>query len=156
MTRHMETTALHHHPFMQRLSGPQLERLAPCASEARYEAGSFIFREGAEAGTVYFLRSGCVALEQHIPGQGTTQVESLCAGDIVGLSWLFPQARWTLDARCVEPVDAFALRAECVRERMKEDPSLGLELMTHVVQALYQRLVRVRLQRLDVYRAQGG
>lgn len=39
---------------------------------------------------------------------------------------------------------------------MNEDPALGLELMTRVVQALYNRLVRVRLQRLDVYRAQGG
>ena len=80
-------------------------------------------------------------------------VETLSSGDILGLSWLFPRGRWTLDARCVEDVQAFALGAGGLRAQMTADQSLGLEVLTHVVQALYQRLMRVRLQRLDVYKA---
>jgi hypothetical protein len=79
------------------------------------------------------------------------QVENLVAGDILGLSWLFPDAHWTLDARAVEPVEAFLLEAGCVRARMEEDPALGYALTAWLVEQLYHRLMRVRLQRVDVY-----
>lgn len=151
----MDLAAHRDHPFLRTLSDAQLERLQPCAREVQYRENAFVFREGAEADMLYLLRSGLVALEQHVPTQGVVTVESLRAGDILGLSWLFPAHRWTLDARCVEPVQAIALGADCLREQMKEDHALGRELLTHVVQALYQRLVRVRLQRLDVYKAGG-
>jgi CRP/FNR family transcriptional regulator, cyclic AMP receptor protein len=81
------------------------------------------------------------------------QVESLCDGDVLGLSWLFPEAHWTLDARCSAPVRATQLDAACVREAMQEDAQVSLGLLTHVTHALYQRLMRVRLQRLDVYKS---
>lgn len=149
----IERSALGDHPFLRGLTDAQLRLLVPCAHDVDYRQDAFVFREGDEADAAYLLRSGCVALEQHVPAQGVVQVESLCAGDILGLSWLFPPARWTLDARCVEPVRAFALRADCVRERMGDDPALAVELLSHTVRAVYQRLVRVRLQRLDVYKA---
>lgn len=152
----MEPSALQDHPFLRTLSAGQTQELVPCAREVEYRADAFIFREGDEADAVYLIQKGSVALEEHIPGQGVVRVESLAAGDILGLSWLFPAARWTLDARCIEPVQACALRADCVRERMKKDPALGLELLTQTVKALYDRLVRVRLQRLDVYKAEGS
>jgi CRP/FNR family transcriptional regulator, cyclic AMP receptor protein len=151
----MEPSAFREHPFVRTLSDSQLDRLLPCAREVRYGEDAFIFREGGDADTLYLLRAGYVALEQHVPGKGSVKVESLCAGDILGLSWLFPASRWMLDARCLSPVQAFALGADCVHERMKEDPALGLELLTQIVHTLYQRLVRVRLQRLDVYKAEG-
>jgi CRP-like cAMP-binding protein len=147
-------TELRDHPFLRTLHGDQLEALIRCAREVEYRAGSFVFREGGAADAVYLLRSGCVALEQHVPGRGVIRVESLCAGDLLGLSWLFGNARWTLDARCIEEVRAFALDASCVRAQMEQDDVLAVELLTHTVGALYQRLMRVRLQRLDVYRAE--
>jgi CRP-like cAMP-binding protein len=151
----MELQALIEHPFLRTLTPQQVERLLPCAGEVSFPQGSFIFREGGVADAFFLVRTGRVALEQHIPGKGVVQVESLGPGDILGLSWLFPSAVWTLDARCVEPVQAFVFRAGDVRRRMQEDPALGHALATHLVQALYQRLMRVRLQRLDVYRGEG-
>lgn len=147
-------TELREHPFLRTLHGDQLQALIRCAREVEYRAGTFVFREGGPADALYLLRSGCVALEQHVPGRGVIRVESLCAGDLLGLSWLFGDARWTLDARCIEPVRAFALDAACVRDQMKQDGTLALEILMHTVDALYQRLMRVRLQRLDVYQAE--
>lgn len=140
------------HPFLRALTPEQAGALLPCARAVQLPDDAFVFREGDPADTLFLIQSGCVALEQHVPGQGTLTVESLCAGDVLGLSWLFPPARWTLDARCLEPVRAIALEAGCVRAVMSADPALGRALLTEMVQALYQRLVRVRLQRLDVYR----
>ncbi len=150
----METTgivSLADHPVARRLTAEQVERLASCGRAVRFAPGTFIFREGGAADALYLLRGGRVALEQHIPGQGAVQVENLRAGDILGLSWLFPDAHWTLDARAVEPVDAFALEAGCVRERMGEDPVLGHALAAWLVEQLYHRLMRVRMLRLDLY-----
>jgi CRP-like cAMP-binding protein len=133
------------------LTAEQVARLASCGRGVRFAAGTLIFREGGVADALYLLRGGRVALEQHIPGRGAVQVENLVAGDILGLSWLFPDAHWALDARAVEPVEAFRLDAGCVRARMGEDPALGYALAGWLVEQLYLRLMRVRLQRMDVY-----
>jgi CRP/FNR family transcriptional regulator, cyclic AMP receptor protein len=139
------------HPFARGLADEQIRRLAGCARMVRFPAGGFIFRESAEADTLYLLQRGRVALEQHVPGRGALQLENLQAGDLLGLSWILPAGRWTLDARVVEPVEALALGAECVRDLMRSDPEQGVVLATHLIDQLYHRLMRVRLQRLDVY-----
>ena len=149
----MDASRLHTHPFLRTLTREQVERLVPCTREVEFPDDALIFREGAPADTNYLICNGSVALEVHIPGRETVKVESLHDGDVLGLSWLFPAAQWTLDARAVGRVHAFALRADCLRQRMDEDTALAAALLTHMVQTLYQRLQRVRLQRLDVYTA---
>jgi CRP-like cAMP-binding protein len=151
----MELSAFGDHPFVRTLSPEQVDRLASCARDARFRRGEFIFREGGAADTVYLLNRGCVALEQQVPGRGAVTVESLCAGDILGLSWLFPGSSWMADARCLEPVETFALDVACLHERMDDDQALARQILTQLVRALYQRLERVRLQRLDVYKVEG-
>lgn len=144
---------LEQHPFLLGLSPEQVSAIACHASERSFPAGALLLREGEPAGTLYLLRSGRVALEQHVPGRGATQLETLRAGDILGLSWLFPPYRWHLDARAVEPVEAFALDASCMRGPTPEQPVLEPALAMRLLRHLYERLERVRLQRLDVYRA---
>ena len=140
---------------MRTLTREQVERLVPCAREVEFSDGIFIFREGTPADAIYLIDSGSVALEVHIPGREPAKVESLRDSDVLGLSWLFPSAQWTLDARAVGRVRAIALRADCLRERMDEDTALAAALLTQMSLTLYQRLQRVRLQRLDVYSARG-
>jgi CRP/FNR family transcriptional regulator, cyclic AMP receptor protein len=147
----VEITAFRDHPLFATLTTAQLERLLPCAREIVFPDDALILREGDVADTLYVLRAGCVALEQHFAGRGVVKVESLCAGDILGLSWLLPAGHWTLDARCQGPVEVIAISADCLRTCMHADQALGLDLLTHVLEALYRRLTRVRLQRLDVY-----
>lgn len=147
----MDASLLHAHPFMRTLTREQVEGLVHCTREVEFPDDALIFREGTPADTNYLICNGSVALEVHIPGKDAVKVESLHDGDVLGLSWLIPSARWTLDARSVGRVRAFALRADCLLERMNEDTALAAALLTYMVQALYQRLQRVRLQRLDVY-----
>lgn len=149
-----EAELLRRHPFTQGLSDAQLEKLVPCARLARFPAGAAIFHEGAVADALYLILEGRVALEQNVPGKGALQLENLSAGDILGLSWLFPGGRWILDARAIEPTEAVVLEAGRLREQMDSDAALGFAVSKHVIHQLYQRLERVRLQRLDVYRGE--
>lgn len=144
---------LDQHPFLRGLSPEQVNSIACNTRELSFPAGTLLLREGEQANTLYLLRGGRVALELNIPGRGPTQLETLKAGDILGLSWLFPPYRWHLDARAVEPVSAFALDASCLRGPTPEHPVLEPALAMRLLRHLYDRLERVRLQRLDVYRA---
>lgn len=144
---------LREHEFLKDLSEEQARFLASCAKNVRFEAGEFLLREGREATTLYLIRKGRVALEVHVPGKGAVQMESLGPGDVLGLSWFLPPYRVHLDARAVEPVVALDFDATCLRKKMEEDHDLGFALTKRLFTQAYQRLERVRLQRLDVYKS---
>jgi CRP-like cAMP-binding protein len=148
-----DIVSLRAHPFGKVLSEPQLERLFRCGTVVEVPAGAFVFREGDSADCLFLIRAGQVALEQHVVGRAPTQMETLQAGDVLGFSWLFEESRWTLDARAVQATELLALDGPCVRVEMQADPALGLVVATQLMHQLYARLQRVRLQRLDVYRA---
>lgn len=140
------------HPFLRGLTPEQVRAIACGVREVSFPAGSLLLREGDEAHTLFLLRTGRVSLELNVPGEGARQLETLKAGDILGLSWLFPPYRWHLDARALEPVEAFALDAACLRGPSPEHPVLEPALAMRLLRQLYERLERVRMQRLDLYR----
>ncbi|MCK6470918.1 MAG: universal stress protein [Planctomycetes bacterium] len=142
------------HPFLRGVSGEVLRRLATISREETFAQGAVLLREGSEADTVFLLERGLVALELNVPGKGPARLESLRGGDIVGLSWLFPPYRWHLDAKAVEPTTVLAIDARRLREWMKEDAETGQAVTTRLVGQLYERLERVRMQRLDLYKAE--
>ncbi|KYF75652.1 cyclic nucleotide-binding protein [Sorangium cellulosum] len=146
--------ALGAHPFLEGLPAAHVARLAGGASAQSFPEGAFLLREGGEADMLYLLTQGRVTLEIHRPGRGPVQVESLLGGDILGLHWLFPPRRWVLDARAVTQVRAIGLDAAHVRACSDADPALGYAVSLRLLRQLYARLERVRLQRLDVYRAE--
>jgi len=145
--------SLRAHPFGRALAEPQLERLFRCGAVVDVAAGEFVFREGDPADRLFLIRAGRIALEQHVSGRTPTQMETLQDGDVLGFSWLFEAGRWTLDARAVEATQLFALDGPCVQREMQADTALGLAISQQLMHQLYARLQRVRLQRLDVYRA---
>ncbi|WP_437944173.1 cyclic nucleotide-binding domain-containing protein [Sorangium sp. So ce281] len=142
------------HPFLDGLPAAHLACLAEGAFARSFPEGAFLLREGGEADTLYLLAQGRVTLEIHRPGRAPVQVESLTGGDILGLHWLFPPRRWVLDARAVTPVRSIGLDAAHLRACSDADPGLGYAVSLRLLRQLYARLERVRLQRLDVYRAE--
>lgn len=142
------------HPFLRGVSGEVLRKLATISREERFESPALMLREGEAADTMFLLESGSVALEIDVPGKGPARLESLRAGEMVGLSWLFSPYRWNLDARVVEPATVLAVDARVLREWMNEDVVLGHAVAMRLLGRLYERLERVRLQRLDLYKAE--
>jgi CRP-like cAMP-binding protein len=140
------------HPFLEGLESTQREQLLAGARRERFAAGAFVFHMNGAADGVYLIEEGRVTLEVGDPGRGPTQVEEVRAGDLLGLSWLFPPYRWHLDARAAGPVEATVLSGAQVRARMEADPALGRAIALRLLAKVYDRLVRARLQRLDVYR----
>jgi CRP-like cAMP-binding protein len=138
-------------PFFEGLSQQQLETLVGCASNVRFAADEFMFREGGDAETFYVIREGRVALDVFMTHKGPVTLQTMGETEVVGWSWLIPPYRWHSDARVIEPTRAIALDGRCLREKCEADHSLGYELMKRFSHIMEQRLQASRMQLLDLY-----
>jgi CRP-like cAMP-binding protein len=138
-------------PVFGGLGTRDLETVAGCGRNVRFEAGEQLFREGDAADTFYVVRHGSVALETFVPARGPMMIETIEAGEVIGWSWLFPPYRWHFDARALTQVRATAFDGACLRGKCDADPALGYALMSRFAQVLIERLQWTRLRLLDLY-----
>lgn len=139
------------HEFFRGLPPEAIRLFTQCASNVRFDAGQYLFREGGDADRFYAVRHGRVAVEVHVPGRGGVTIQTVGPGEVLGWSWLFPPYRWHFDARAMEPTRALAFDAVCIRQKCEADHDLGYELMKRLAQVVTERLEASRLQLLDVY-----
>jgi CRP-like cAMP-binding protein len=142
---------LEQHPFLRGLDAPYIDLIVGCASNVRFEADQFIFREGEEANQFYIIRDGKVALEIFAPERGPMIIDTLDKGEILGWSWLVPPYQWRFDARALEPTKAIALDGKCLRKKCEQHHDLGYELLKRFADIMAQRLDATRLQLMDMY-----
>lgn len=139
------------HKFFENLPKRDLNLLVSCASNVRFDAGKYIFREGESADKFYLIRHGKVAIEIAGPGVGPIIVDTLDEGDVLGWSWLIPPYRWRFDARAIELTRAIALDGACLRSKCEQDHDLGYELLKRFTLVMAARVEATRLQLLDLY-----
>ncbi len=139
------------HPFLKGCEANYLHLLADCASNVRFIAGEFIFRQGEEANLFYLIRHGNVALELPAPGRGCIVIQTVREGDFLGWSWMITPYHWHFDARAMELTRAIALDGRCLRDKCEVDRNFGYEVMQRVTRVMEERLQATRLQLLDIY-----
>jgi CRP/FNR family transcriptional regulator, cyclic AMP receptor protein len=139
------------HEFFSDLDPGYLELLVGCATNVRFEAGAYLFREGDPSDRFYLVRHGRVALEIAAPGRGPIVVETVGEGGVIGFSWLLEPHSWQFDARAQEMTRAIAMDGTCLRAKCEEDTRLGYRLMKRFAGVVVHRLQAARLQLLDVY-----
>jgi len=142
--------------FFAGISDAHLDVIAGCASNARFDAGTVILREGESADTFWLITHGQAALEVFVPGRGPVVVQTIESGEALGWSWLFPPHRWRYDARAVDLVRAIAFDGRCLREKADADHDLGYELMRRFAAVVIDVLAASRLQLVDVYSHAGS
>lgn len=139
------------HPFFADLSAPELTQLAACAVRREFPAGQPLIHEGEAARCFYALLRGKVAIQLNVPARGQVTLQTLGAGEVLGWSWLTPEARWSFDARTLQPTEALELSGPAVLKLCEADPLLGYRLMTRLSRVMAERLHATRLQLLDIY-----
>jgi CRP/FNR family cyclic AMP-dependent transcriptional regulator len=139
------------HAFFQDMDPKHLDILVGCASNVRFAEGEFLFREGEEAKSFFFVRAGLVALEVFVPGKGAMKVETVGDGGVIGWSWLVPPYRWHFDGRAVQPTRALALDAVCLRNKCEQDHDLGYAILKRFFHIVQQRLAATRVQLIGEY-----
>ena len=142
---------LHEHALFAGLDEPTLELIAGCGTNVHFRPDQPILRANDPADVFYVLRNGRVAVEVDTPRGGPIMVETLGAGEVLGVSWLLPPHRWTFDARAIDDSSAISIDAACLRGKCDDDPALGYALFTRFAGLIHSRLQAARLQLLDVY-----
>jgi CRP-like cAMP-binding protein len=138
-------------PFLNGLTGRQLDLLLGNAMPVEFKAGRTIFREGQLANRFYLMLEGEVALESMaVEKEGNPElIQTIGAGDVLGWSWLFPPYYWHFDARCVKSTKAIFIYGTRVRELCENDHDLGYELMKRTAEIVIGRLHSARRHLLD-------
>lgn len=142
------------HSFFAGLDQAFLDLIVGCASNVRFAAGTYIFKEGDQADKFYLIREGRVALEIFAPQRKPIIVDTLDVDDILGWSWLLPPFLWKFNAHVVTGVRAIALDGKCLRAKCEENHDLGYEVLKRFARIIEMRLDATRFQLLDVYGAQ--
>lgn len=133
------------------LADDQRRQLAAISREVQFAAGTQVFRESDPADRCWLLRSGRITLTTRIPGRGEATVETLSAGDVLGVSWLRPPRQWQWTATAVTPVTAAETDATLLQSVADGDPALGRAIYSILTNTLLHRLQATRARLLDVY-----
>jgi CRP/FNR family transcriptional regulator, cyclic AMP receptor protein len=152
MDKHSLARSLKEYSLVKGMPDEHVEFLSGCTKNVRIDAGKFLFREGKAAEQLYLVRQGKLAIEVHDGSRGTIVIETIGADDALGFAALNPPFRWGADARAVEPTLVFAVDATCLRKKLDADDQFGHFFTRRLMNEIHERLERVRLQLLDVYR----
>ncbi len=138
-------------PFFEGLEKRHIELLVGCASNARYMADEYLYREGEEANQFFIVRQGKVSIEMAVPGRGIVTLQTHDEGDVVGWAWLLPPYRWYFTARAVEMTRVIALDGVCLRRKCEQDADLGYEFLKRFSAKTTRALELLYMQVLDLY-----
>jgi len=144
-------TLLAGHAFLAGLPEGTVQLVADHAEPATFPAGVLLFREGGSADVAYLITKGHVAVEIHAPSRGPVVVETLHAGNVVGLSWAAPPFRNQFDARAVDDVEAVGVDAAQLRAALAANPAIGFPFLDRLVAVILERLQATRVRLLDLY-----
>lgn len=142
MNNLIERITTHH--FFHGMKPAHLKILTERATEASFESGQVIFRQGEPADQFYLIESGKVVLEAHEPANGTVPVQTLGPGEVLGWSWLYPPFNWNFQARALEPTGVIVLNGGHLLVASERDREFGFELMKRISQMVIHRLQATR------------
>ena len=130
--------------------------LAASGSDVTFPARHRLFEDGGHAGRFWLIRSGCVALDLNIPGQGRVRIETIGMSELLGWSWLFPPFTWAFGAVTVSPVEAFEFSGRAVRASCAADPAFGYELTRRLTRVIANRLQATRIRLISASARSAG
>ncbi len=139
------------HPFVAELAPEHAAFIVSCTKNVRFRPDELLVRQGEGEDELYLIRQGTVSIEMPRTAGDPITIETVGAGDVLGVSLLTPHAAH-LDCRARDSVLAFAINKACLRAKMDDDPRLGYAITMRLLDRTYTRLNRARLQNLDVYR----
>jgi CRP/FNR family transcriptional regulator, cyclic AMP receptor protein len=138
--------------LLQALTNTEVGLFESATTELRLPAGDVLFEEDGPADAFYLVVEGRIGLELTTPGKEPIVIQTLGAGDLVGVSWLFPPHRWNWRARALVDTRLAAFDATIIRAELERNRDLALEVLTVVSGEVAGRLHRTRVQLLDLYR----
>jgi CRP/FNR family transcriptional regulator, cyclic AMP receptor protein len=139
------------HEFVRGLAASHVALLAGAARVVTAQPGHRLFEEGGHAHRLWLISSGHVALDLHVSGAQRLIVETIGAGEAIGLSWQAPPFRWQFGAEVIQPTTGFELDTSVLSGLCDADPELGYLVTRRLMTVAVHRLHAARIRMLDLY-----
>ena len=132
------------------LSDAGLEAVSEHAGTEEYPAGFVIFREGEEAGKLYVLLEGRVAVQFDVARHQEAVVHTPKPGMAFGWSALVQPCLYTSTARCMQDSKVITIDREGLRDLLEQDCHTGFIIMEKLAQLISARLRDTRIQLISM------
>ena len=126
-------------PFLDGLTDSAYHQLSGLVTPVRFECDELLFEEGAPRAFLAMLTSGTVAIEKQMNGRPIRLV-TFGVGEAVGEGLLLDDSKHGTSARALQITEALVLRAEKVKDMLREFPQLYAALVGRAARAISQRL----------------
>jgi CRP-like cAMP-binding protein len=128
--------------ILSHLSDEMLDKVIPHLDILNYEEEDIIFQEGDPAERMFFLKRGKILLEKRISDKISFAIGAVKPGFSFGWSAVMGEGMtYTGMTVCAEPCQVYSIRAEKIRNLLKNDHELAF--------LFHQRLMWVIKNRLD-------
>ena len=125
--------------FVSTLTDSALHQLAKLVAPETFECDDVLFEEGAPRQFMAIIMSGSVAIEKGKSGRPVRLV-TIGTGESLGEGLLLDDSPHGTSARALQRTEAFVLRADQVKEMLKEYPALYAALVSRAARSISQRL----------------
>jgi CRP-like cAMP-binding protein len=140
--------------LFQSLPDEQIERIRACCTEGRFAPGEELFGQGQSAPTLHVLLDGSVAVWTGKEDETDLLASTLGnAGSVLGTASLLPPFVYNVTAKALTHTRTLAFSAADLKEVLKENPAIGLEVMTQLAQRYLGRLNTKRVGMMNVAKA---
>lgn len=129
--------------LLARMPAPERRFLSDLAREVTAEDGAILFEAGEPADRFFVVGKGRVELFS----ENGTVVDILGPGELVGVSWFYPDREWSLSGRVRSQFIGVEFPADPVRARCNVDDRLRLIVLDELYSAMFDRLARARAAR---------
>lgn len=127
-------------PLFSGLSKEWIAALLAHVEIVEFQAGDYVFQEGDNSESLYFMLEGRVELESK-PLRGSAVVmDVLEMGDLLGWSACLSAGPFTASAQCRTTVKLARLDADKFVRCLREAPVDGLTVMTRIAEIIARRL----------------
>ena len=132
------------------LTAPELDAVTEIADVASFPKGAIVFKENEEAGKLYVLLEGKVAIQFEVGRHLEAVVHTVTAGQAFGWSALVQPYQFTASARCMEDSKLVTVDREGLRRLLDLDCHIGFIIMEKLAELVSGRLRETRIQLISM------
>jgi CRP-like cAMP-binding protein len=127
------------------LDDDQLRKVGDLCETECFYPNHTLFEDGKPGTHIYLLAKGEVEILFAIGEEGSTPVERMGVGRVVGCSALIPPYMYGSSARSLNEIETLMIDAAQLRKLMKEDCALGMSVQQHIIQLLLDQITDLEL-----------
>jgi CRP/FNR family cyclic AMP-dependent transcriptional regulator len=136
-------------PVFTALSPRDLKAVARSCSEASYQDGEYLCRQGERGVAAFLIVSGKVSVENELEGERTIVLAELGQGSMVGELSIIDGAERVASVRAVGDVETLVLTQWSMQGLLKDRPSIAAAMLPIVVRRFRETTAELRRRESD-------